>query len=548
MNIDVKINEIEEVNIVKKLIKNGLIVDGSGNSSYYGDILLDGDKIEKIGENLQCEDAEIIDAKGLVVAPGFIDTHSHSCMLLFKDSLLTPKIRQGITTELVAQDGMGPAPVDDKNLSSWIKAMKGLEGEYDVEWTWRSVADYLERIEKVGLGPNVAYLAPHGNVRMISMGLDNRKPTEEEITLMQANLAKAIDEGAFGMSTGMIYPPCCYADIDEFIQLGKVLHDKDAVFVTHQRSEADSILDSMEEILTIGKESGCKVHFSHFKVCGKNNWDKFPKVLDRLDRAKEEGMIVSYDQYPYVAGSTMMSVILPPWVHDGGTDKLIERLKNTDLREKMKEDIANGIPGWDNFVEFAGLDGIFVTFVGSEKNQDVVGKNLIEVGKCKGKDPLDAIFDVILEEENIVGLVDFYGTEEHVKLIMSRAEQNVCTDGIMGGKPHPRLFGAFPRVLGKYVRDEKSFTLETAIYKMTGKSAAVLGLKDRGLLKEGYKADLVVIDYDNIIDKGDYTEPNQYPVGIEYVIVNGEVVIKEGEDTGKRPGKVLRKNKGMEIN
>lgn len=533
---------------MKKLIKNGLIVDGSGNSSHYGDILLDGDKIEKIGENLQCEDAEIIDAKGFVVAPGFIDTHSHSSMLLFKDSLLTPKIRQGITTELVAQDGMGPAPVDDINLSSWIKAMKGLEGEYNVEWTWRSVADYLERIEKVGLGPNVAYLAPHGNVRMISMGLDNRKPTEEEMTLMQANLAKAIDEGAFGMSTGMIYPPCCYADIDEFIQLGKILHDKDAVFVTHQRSEADSILDSMEEILTIGKESGCKVHFSHFKVCGKNNWDKFPKVLDRLDRAKEEGMIVSYDQYPYVAGSTMMSVILPPWVHDGGTDKLIERLKDANLREKMKEDIANGIPGWDNFVEFAGLEGIFVTFVGSEKNQDVVGKNLIEVGKCKGKDPLDAIFDVILEEENIVGLVDFYGTEEHVKLIMSRPEQNVCTDGIMGGKPHPRLFGAFPRVLGKYVRDEKSFTLETAIYKMTGKSAAVLGLKDRGLLKEGYKADLVIIDYDNIIDKGDYTEPNQYPVGIEYVIVNGEVVIKEGEDTGKRPGKVLRKNKGMEIN
>lgn len=244
----------------------------------------------------------------------------------------------------------------------------------------------------------------------------------------------------------------------------------------------------------------------------------------------------------------LMSVILPPWVHDGGTDKLVERLKDADLREKMKKDIANGIPGWDNFVEFAGLEGIFVTFVGSEKNKDVVGKNLIEVGKIKGKDPLDAIFDVILEEENIVGLVDFYGTEEHVKLIMSRPEQNVCTDGIMGGKPHPRLFGAFPRVLGKYVRDEKGFTLETAIYKMTSKSAAVIGLKDRGLLKEGYKADLVLFDFDKIIDKGDYNDPNQYPVGIEYVIVNGEVVIKNGEDTGKRPGKVLRKSKVSEVN
>lgn len=526
---------------MKILIKNGLIVDGSGKDSYLADLLIDGDKIEKIGHGLEAEGAKVVDAKGMVVAPGFIDTHSHSSMLVFKDSLLSPKIKQGITTELVAQDGMGPAPVNEATLSPWKKAMKGLEGEYDVEWSWRSVADYLEVIEKLPLGPNIAYLAPHGNVRMVSMGLDNRKPTEEEMKLMQANLAKAIDEGAFGMSTGMIYPPCCYADVDEFIELGKVLHDKDALFVTHQRSEADSILDSMEEILTIGKESGSKVHFSHFKVCGKNNWDKFPKVLDRLDRAKAEGMTVSFDQYPYVAGSTMMSVILPPWVHDGGTDRLLERLQDADLREKMKEDIRKGIPGWDNFVDFAGLDGIFVTFVGSDKNQDVVGKSLVEVGQIKGKEPLDAIFDVILEEENIVGLVDFYGTEEHVKLIMSRPEQNVCTDGIMGGKPHPRLFGAFPRVLGKYVRDEKAFTLETAIYKMTGKSAQVLGLKDRGLLKEGMAADVVLFDFDKIIDKGDYTDPNQFPEGIEYVIVNGEMVIEKGEVTENRPGRVLRK-------
>ena len=526
---------------MKTLIKNGIIIDGTGGDRYTGDVLINNGIIEKIGNDLNDSQAEIIDAAGLIVSPGFIDTHSHSSMLLFKDSLLSPKIKQGITTELVAQDGMGPAPVNDATLSPWIKAMKGLEGEYEVEWTWRSVKDYLDTIEKLDLGPNVAYLAPHGNVRMISMGLDNRKPTEEEMKLMQENLAKAIDEGAFGMSTGMIYPPCCYADIDEFIELGKVLHDKDVVFVTHQRSEADFILDSMEEILTIGKESGCKVHFSHFKVCGKNNWDKFPKVLDRLDRAKEEGMTVSFDQYPYVAGSTMMSVILPPWVHDGGTEKLLERLKDQNLREKMKEDIKNGIHGWDNFVEFAGLEGIFVTFVGSDKNQDVVGKNLIEVGQIKGKNPLDAIFDVILEEENIVGLVDFYGTEEHVKLIMSRPEQNVCTDGIMGGKPHPRLYGAFPRVLGKYVREEQLFSLETAIYKMTGKSAEVLGLKDRGQLKEGLAADILIFDSEKVIDKGDYTDPNQYPLGINCVLVNGEQVIKDGEDTGKRSGKVLRR-------
>ncbi len=526
--------------MTKILIKNGTLIDGTGKDRFKADIAIENDTIVKIGKISEEGFDKVIDATDKIVTPGFIDTHSHSSMLLFKDSFLSPKIRQGITTELVAQDGMGPAPVNDEHLSSWIKAMKGLEGEYAVDWTWRSVADYLETIEKLDLGPNIAYLAPHGNLRLTSMGLDNRKPTEDEMKLMQDHLAQAIDEGAFGMSTGMIYHPCCYADIDEFIELGKVLHDKGAVFVTHQRSEADYILESMDEILTIGKTSGCRVHFSHFKVCGKSNWGLFPKVLDKLDKAKEDGMIVSFDQYPYVAGSTMMSVILPPWVHDGGTDKLIERLKDKDLREKMKEDIANGIHGWDNFVEFAGLEGIFVTFVGSEKNQDVVGKNLVEVGQIKGKDPLDAIFDVILEEENIVGLVDFYGTEEHVKLIMSRPEQNVCTDGIMGGKPHPRLFGSFPRVLGKYVREENSFTLETAIHKMTGKSAEVLGLTDRGLLQENLAADIVIFDPNTVIDKGDYTEPNQYPIGIDYVIVNGKVLIEQGEPQPQRAGKVLR--------
>ncbi|NLY44708.1 MAG: D-aminoacylase [Tissierella sp.] len=525
---------------MKTLIKNGIVIDGTGKEQYQADVLVVDGMIDKIGQGLSSEGAQVIDAQGKIVSPGFIDTHSHSSMLLFKDPFLSPKIRQGITTELVAQDGMGPAPVSEETLSPWIKAMKGLEGDYKVDWTWRSVADYLETIEQLDLGPNIAYLAPHGNIRMVSMGLDNRQPTEGEMKLMQDNLAKAIDEGAFGMSTGMIYPPCVYADSDEFVELGKVLHDKDAIFVTHQRSEADDILNSMEEILTIGEKSGCKVHFSHFKVCGKNNWDKFPKVLDRLDKAKEDGMTVSFDQYPYVAGSTMMSVILPPWVHDGGTDKLLERLKDQDLREKMKEDIANGIPGWDNFVDFAGLEGIFVTFVGSDKNEDVVGISLIEVGQIKGKDPLDAIFDVILEEENIVGLVDFYGTEEHVKLIMSRPEHNVCTDGIMGGKPHPRLYGAFPRILGKYVREENTFTLETAIHKMTGKSAEVLGLNDRGYLKEGLAADIVVFDPETVIDTADYTDPIQYPLGIDYVLVNGKILVNDGQPQPQKAGKVLR--------
>lgn len=520
------------------LIKNGLIVDGSGQKPFIKNLAIKDEVIKFVDGEVEA--VKVIDADGKLVTPGFIDTHSHSSMLVNEDPYLAPKLFQGITTELVAQDGMGPAPVDEKNISAWKKAMAGLEGEYDFEWKWRSVADYLNQVEKLELGPNIAYLAPHGNIRMVSMGLDNRKPTLEEQERMNKELQKAFDEGAFGMSTGMIYPPCVYANIDEFIELGKVIKANDGVFVTHQRSEADAMLESMDEILTIGRESGCRTHFSHFKICGKNNWDKIPKILDKLDQAKKEGMIVSFDQYPYVAGSTMMSVILPPWVHDGGTEKLIERLYDEDLRKKMKEDIINGIEGWDNFVDFAGLEGIFITFVKHEEAEKYVGMSLLELGQATGKDPLDAIFDLIRDEENIVGLVDFYGTEEHVKTFMSRPEQNVCTDGIIGAKPHPRLYGAFARVLGKYCRDEKLFPVETAIRKMTGKPADAIGLQDRGYLKDGYAADVLVIDFENIIDVGDYTNPKQLAKGIVYSIINGKIVIDEGKEVHQRAGKVLR--------
>lgn len=520
------------------LIKNGLVVDGSGAAPYTGNLAIQGERIALVqGEP---EARRVIDAGGKYVTPGFIDTHSHSSILVNKEPQLHPKLFQGITTELLAQDGMGPAPVNEATLAPWRKAMSGLEGRSETDWSWRSVADYLAVVEQLPLGPNLAYLAPHGNIRMVVMGLDSRKPTPQEQERMNAELQKAFDEGAFGMSTGMIYPPCCYADIDEFIELGRVIARNGGIFVTHQRSEADDILNSMDEIFEIGRESGCRVHFSHFKCCGKKNWDKVPKVLDKLDAAQAEGQIVSFDQYPYVAGSTMMSVILPPWVHDGGTEKLLERLDDPGLREKMKHDILNGIPGWDNFVDFAGFDGIFITFVKNDDAQQYVGMNLTQLGEATGKTPLDAIFDLIRDEENIAGLVDFYGTEEHVKLFLSRPEQNVCTDGIIGGKPHPRLYGAFTRVLGKYTRDEGLFPIQTAIRKMTGKPADVLGFTDRGYLREGYAADVLVIDPAAVTDLGTYIEPKQLSKGIDYAIVNGKILIDDGQATAQAAGKVLR--------
>ncbi|MFT4008251.1 MAG: amidohydrolase family protein, partial [Lacrimispora sp.] len=281
--------------------------------------------------------------------------------------------------------------------------------------------------------------------------------------------------------------------------------------------------------------------FSHFKVCGRKNWSKIEEVVKLLDSCKEEGMEVSFDQYPYVAGSTMLGVILPPWVHDGGTDKLMQRLADPILREKMIEDIEKGIPGWDNFVDFAGLDQIFITSVKTKKNMDTVGLNLTELGKLKEKDPYQATFDLLLEEENAVGMVDFYGTEEHVMCFMKRPEMNACTDGLLGGKPHPRVYGAFPRILSVYVREKSTLTLEEAIHKMTDKAAEAMHLNNRGRIQAGFYADLCIFDAEAVRDKGTFTEPVQYPEGICYVLVNGEIAVSGEEFTGVRNGKVIRR-------
>lgn len=537
---------------MKKLIINGFVVDGSGKQGYKADVLIKDGMINKIAETIdssaaEAEGAEIIDVNGLVVAPGFIDTHSHSDLQVLIEPEVAPKVMQGITTEILGQDGISMAPLPKEYISPWRKNLAGLDGDSDqIDWNYETTENYLKMIDDVKPGLNECYLVPHGNIRMEAMGLENRLPNEEELERMRAITRREMEAGAVGLSTGLIYMPCAYSESIEIIEMCKVVAEYDGLFVIHQRSEADTILDSMEEVIKIGWESGVRIHYSHFKVCGKKNWDKVDKVIELLEEAKKEGIRVSFDQYPYVAGSTMLGVILPPWVHDGGTDKVLERLADPELRKKMVYDIEHGIPGWDNFVEFAGLDQIFVTSVKTDKNKDAIGLNLIELGELRGKDPYEATFDLLYDEENAVGMVDFYGTEEHVIRIMKRPEMNACTDGLLGGKPHPRVYGAFPRILGKYVREEKALTLEEAVYKMTKKPAATFNMTGRGEVKEGYWADLCIFNPETVIDKGTFVDPVQYPEGIEYVIIGGELTVEKGKHTGKRNGVVLRK-KGKEV-
>lgn len=532
---------------MKKLIKNGFVIDGTGVPGLKADVLIHDGKIEKIAASIDAADAEIIDAEGLAVAPGFIDTHSHSDLQILLNPEVMPKIMQGITTEVLGQDGISMAPLPVEYISPWRKNLAGLDGDSDdINWEFKTTEGYLKMIDDVKPGLNECYLVPHGNIRMEAMGLENRLPNEEELEKMRDITRREMEAGAVGLSTGLIYMPCAYSESTEIIEMCKVVAEYDGIFVIHQRSEADTILDSMEEVIKIGRESGVKIHYSHFKVCGKKNWDKIDQVIELLEKCHKEGIRVSFDQYPYVAGSTMLGVILPPWVHDGGTDNVIMRLADPELRKKMVYDIENGIPGWDNFVEFAGLDQIFVTSVKTKKNEDAIGLNLIQLGELRGKNAYDATFDLLLEEENAVGMVDFYGTEEHVQLFMKRPEMNACTDGLLGGKPHPRVYGAFPRILGKYVREDKALTLEEAIYKMTKKPATTFNMTGRGELKAGNIADITIFNPETVIDKGTYVEPIQYPEGIEYVLVAGEVIINKGKHTGTRAGKVLRKT-GTEV-
>lgn len=528
---------------MRTLIQNGWIVDGTGSPRHKGDIVIENDRIDAVGGAVRDGEFDlVIDAEGLIVAPGFIDTHSHSDLEVMVNPYVEAKIRQGVTTELLGQDGISMAPLPKRYISPWRKNLAGLDGDSDeVGWDYETTDGYLRALEEKGVGLNESYLVPHGNVRMEAMGLDNRRPTADELERMRAIVRREMEVGAFGLSTGLIYMPCAYAETAELIELCKVVAEFDGAFVVHQRSEADTILTSMEEVIEIGRRSGVKIHFSHFKICGKKNWHLIDQVLELLDKAAAEGIRTSFDQYPYVAGSTMLGAILPPWAHDGGTDKLMERLRSRDLRVRMFADIERGISGWDNFVDFAGLDQIFVTSVKTEANEDAVGKSLEELGALRGKAPLDAAFDLLLAEENAVGMVDFYGQEEHVSRFLTRPEQNVCTDGLLGGKPHPRVFGSFPRVLGKYVREEKALTLEDAIRKMTQKPAEVFGFDRRGVLKAGNYADVVVFNADTIIDKGTFVDPVQFPVGIEHVLINGQVVLSAGACVRGAAGRVLRK-------
>jgi len=513
------------------VIRNAKIIDGSGNPWYKADIGVVGERIAKIGRI--DEGRKVIDAEGLIVSPGFIDTHSHSDLILIAEPEAKQKTMQGVTTEVVGQDGLGEAPVSDETLEDWRRYLSGLNGDPDIDWSWRSFGEYLDALNEAETSINVASLVGHGNLRLLAMGMENRAPTLSELNEMKVILSTSLKEGGFGLSTGLIYPPCVYAETSELTELCKVTADHGGIFVVHMRNEGDRLLESIDEVAGIGRDSGVHVHVSHFKASGEKNWGKVDNALARLEKYRSEGITFTVDQYPYIAGSTFLSSLLPVSAHEGGTERMLSRLRDPEERNRIKAQIAEsrGLEwGWDN---------ILVTSVNTPSNKPHEGLGLGEIAKKKGEEPVEVLFNVILEEDNAATMVSFSMSEEDVRTVMRSPLQMVCTDGIVLGKPHPRAYGSFPRVLGRYVR-EGTLRLEEAVRKMTSLPAQTLGIKDRGLLKPGMHADITIFDPMKVIDKGTYHDPIQFPEGIEYVIVNGAVTVERGVHTGERAGKALR--------
>jgi len=541
------------------VIKNVRVVDGFGNPWYLADVGIQGEKIAHIGQVEGKEAQKIIDGKRMVLAPGFIDMHSHSEMIFLSEKqseLLEGRIRQGITTEIMGNCGISVSPIRDELKPDMEKSVGWMTPE-SVPWNWNSMAEFLDLIEKKGVTVNVGTLTGHGAIRAYVKGFSSGLMSPGESRKMKEILSRTFEEGSFGLSSGLIYAPGMFADTDEFIELGKVAAKFNRILTSHVRGSSETDIDAEKEVIHIGEKAGCRVHRSHYEAFGKENWHKIEMTLKLDEEARQRGIDFAFDMFPYTAAMTMMIAIYPPWALDGGWPQFLRRAQDPDTRKKIEHDIETVVPSWPtwvpgswphNLVKAAGWENIYIGYIPSEKNKHYEGLNLIELGERLRKPPFEAITDLMVEEKGAISQLIFgvsgdRENEEPIKAIIRHPLGGYATDAVdIGrGKPHPAAYGMYPRLLGRYVREEKLVTLEDAIRRMTSFPANRLGIKDRGIIAEGYFADLVLFDPDRIRDRSTYEDPRQFPEGIHQVIVNGQLLLENGEIKKIRPGKVLRK-------
>ena len=520
------------------LIEKGHIIDGAGNPWFRADVGVVGDHIEATGRLRDSEADRRINARGLVVAPGFIDIHSHSDYTVLVNPRVESKVRQGVTTEVVGNCGSSAAPMNAEVRAYRERYMRSQLGE-EFEFNWETMEDYLNLVDGNGASFNVVALVGQGTVRQNVMGYEDRPPTDAELGAMRRLVAEAMEDGSWGMSTGLIYTPSCFAETDEIVELAKVVAEYDGVYFSHIRGEGETLLEAVKEATEIGERAGVPVEIAHFKASGKEHWGKTKESLKLVEEGRRRGVDVTFDQYPYIASSTGLSALLPHWTQEGGAEKLLERLGAPEMRRKIAKEPATVTRDWD---------AVMVAF--AKNHPEYEGKTISEIARLEGKEPMDSVFDLLLAEDAQVSIVSFGMSEDDVQRVMRSPYMMVGSDGravapygILGmGRPHPRYYGTFPRVLGHYVR-EGILSLQEAVRKMTSLPAQRLGLRDRGLLREGLKADIAVFDPERVKDEATFTDPHRFTSGIPFVIVNGAIVIDNSEHTGEFPGKALRKGR-----
>ncbi|HXP44303.1 MAG TPA: D-aminoacylase [Candidatus Acidoferrales bacterium] len=525
------------------VITNGHIIDGTGSPWYSGDLGIRDGKIAAIGNLALASRKRTIDAAGKVVAPGFIDMLGQSELTILVDPRLPSKIYQGITTEITGEGGT-VAPLNDAIIQSDRPGYQ----HYHITPDWRTFRQYFARIEKQGMGINLASYVGATQVRRLVLGDDNKQPTPDQLEQMKTLVRDAMKDGTVGVSTALEYAPAPYATTEELIALAAEAGKFGGIYSTHMRNESDSVLEAIDEALRIGREAHVPVEIWHLKVAGKNNWGRMPEVVAKINGARAAGCDVAADTYAYTAWFNDFSAFIPPWAHDGGTAKLVERLKDPATRERIRRDLLTPSKDWDNeWQEIPSPEAVMIGVVQNPKMLPLEGKRLSEIAKLWNKDPMDALFDFLSEDPN-AGVAVFGMSQPDVTLALQQPwvaidndSSGASPEGILGQEhPHPRAYGTFPRILRKYVREEKALTLEDAIRKFSALPAQRLRLIDRGVLKAGMWADVVIFDPTTVRDLATFDNPNQLSEGMEYVLVNGVPVVDEAKITGALPGKVLR--------
>jgi N-acyl-D-amino-acid deacylase len=545
-------------NARRVLLEGGKLIDGTGAPARVGDLLLEGDRIAEVGSTTLAPD-EVVDARGLVIAPGFIDVHSHGDFSLPVEPAASAKVLQGVTTEVVGNCGLGLQPSNDKVAAMYARLLPLVFGEAGDDGACSpTLAAYRARLDAAGIAVNCAALIPHGNVRCAVMGMEERAPTETELSAMSELVARGMDEGAFGLSSGLVYPPGAYAETEELVRLARAVAPRRGLYATHMRNEGPRLIESVAEAIAIGEQAGVAVQISHHKAVGQLNWGKVKTTLRMVDDAVLRGVDVHSDVYPYTAGSTVLSqLFVPLWAFEGSLDRLVERLRDPATRARIVRDSEDmqlaflDLPKWLSFFPkrlllpaLRFMLGRSVVISGVKHQPRYEGMTIGAFAKERRRPLHEAVLDLLLEEDLAVTTIAHVMSEKDVRTVLAHPRTMVGTDGLpmRSGKPHPRTFGTYPRVLEHYVGELHLLTLESAIHRMTGMVAQKLGLSDRGVLSPGAAADVVVLDMARLHDRATYADPRRSPDGVAHVFVNGAWTVREGKETGARRGRVLSKS------